>query len=217
MVSQKEVNKLKKEGNTFIDNIFEEEQKTIIDKIQEIFQKAITITKKLLNSNEEVTISNQEKQIFTDLIGESIKGLTDEYKQELNTSLNIGLSQQESISELKQRVDAILQGDNPTKLKYKNRLNLIVRTESSRIFNAGTYKTSKQLGAKYKYLIGVNDNRQAKDSDIALNKYGSPKKAISIDEYFTYYYNGKQRKFLFPPDRPNDRSTCIFLFEKPSN
>ena len=206
MVSQKEIDKLRREGNQKIDSFIDKNKEDMLKKIVAIFLAGVAITKKTLGSKKDVDITERQKKVFTDLIGESIKGVSDDYKRELNTSLNIGLAQSETKSQLQNRVDEILRGSNPTKMKYEKRLDLIIRTESSRIFNAGALRTAKQVGAKYKYLIGVNDNRQGKDSKVAINKYGSPEKAIPIDEDFVVREGGKTYKYLFPPNRPNDRS-----------
>lgn len=217
MVSQSEIDRLRREGKKEIESFVDKNKEHMLKKISLIFLSGIAVTKKYLNFSREVNISSEEKRVFTDLVGESIKGVTEDYLRELNTSLNIGLTQSETKKELKQRINNILKGNNPTKLKYKYRLDLILRTESSRIFNSGAFKTAKKAGAKFKYLVGTDDNRQGKDSKVALRKYGEPKKAIPINQEFTFREGKKVYSYLFPPNRPNDREVVIFLFEKPNS
>jgi len=216
MVNKKQIKELTQEYENKINKFVNDFKKAIIDKIKDIFSQGVDTSEKMLNKDSDVKPSQQEVNIFNELVSENIKGVTDDMRREISNQLNMGISQQETLKQLRQRLDGILQGDNPTKLKYENRLKLILRTESSRIFNTGSYKTSKRLGAKYKYLIGTNDSRQGNDSKVALNKYGSPEKAIPIDDYFEFSEGGKQYKYKFPPNRPNDRETCLYIFEKPT-
>lgn len=215
MVSQKDKNELRKDAENKIDNFTEDEREKLLKKIAVLFASAVFVTKKYLGFTGNVEMSSSDRKVFSDIIADSIKGVSDDYKKELNTTLNIGMSEGDSRTELKKRIDNILQGDNPTKIKYQNRLNLILRTESSRIFNAGSFKTANKAGANYKYLIGTNDRRQGNDSKVALQKYGSPEKAIPIEDDFVFSEGGQEYRYKFPPNRPNDRETVIYLFEKP--
>lgn len=217
MVTQREIDKIRNQAIKDIDFFVDENKENILKKLTPIFLAGVATTKKYLDSTREISMTERQRNVFTDIIAESIKGVSEDYKRELNTSLNIGLSQSETQKQLKQRVDEIIKGNNPTKMKYEKRLDLIIRTESARIFNGGAMRTAKQLGAKFKYLIGVNDNRQGQDSKVALRKYGSPEKAIPIDEEFIVQEGGKTYTYSFPPNRPNDRETCIFIYEKPQS
>lgn len=216
MVTKKEVEQLKKEYFQKVDELITIFLNPILKRLINLFKQGSQSASSSLERNvKPVEPSQQEVNIFQDLIYDNIKGVSEEFRRQISNELNFGLSQSETKKQLITRLDNLFQGDNPTRLKYENRLKLILNTESARIFNSGSFKTAKRLKAKYKYLIGVGDSREAQDSKIALAKYGSPEKAIPIDEPFEYTYRGQKRVFMFPPDRPRDRSTCLFLYEKP--
>ena len=96
---------------------------------------------------------------------------------------------------------------------YKNRFKTISETESNRIMNNSSFNTANRLGAKKKYLFNLMDGKTGEDSKVAQRKYGDEDQAIQIDEPFKYKFNGKVREFMFPPDRPRDRSLIMFTFE----
>lgn len=217
-MNQKEINELREKYFKQVDELLALFSIPLIKKISAIYFQGSSTANVMLDSNSKPPkITKQLQELFSNLIAENMKGVEDDFKREVSNTLNIGLSQEENKKQLIQRLDNLFKGENSTRLKYENRLKLILRTESARIFNGGTFRSAKKLGAKYKYQIGVSDNREGEDSKIVLRKYGSPEKAIPIDEPFEYTYNGQKRSFMFNPDRPNDRGTCIFLYDLPKD
>lgn len=217
MVNQDEIKNLENEYDLKIDNFTDTYKNYIINQLKRIFAQGVLTSSKLLNKEpKDYEPTKRQNKIFESLVFESIKGVNEDMRKEISLQLNMGLSQQETKKQLRDRLDNMFKGDNPTKLKYENRLKLILRTESSRIFNSGSFVTAKQLKAKYKYLIGTNDNRQGKDSKVALRKYGTPEQAIPIDDYFEFTEGRNKYKYKFPPNRPNDRETCMYIYEKPN-
>lgn len=96
---------------------------------------------------------------------------------------------------------------------YKGRFKTIANTESFRLMENGSFKTANRLGAEMKWLSNPMDGKTGEDSVVSQEKYGSPDKAIPISEPFEYVFNGKTREFMHSPDRPNDRSQTLYLFE----
>ena len=212
-ISEETIKSLKEKYALKINNFIKNYDELIKTSIKILFMRGALSSSRQLNKDQSIKPNSDELQIFYSLVSENIKGVEQDMRKEISTQLNIGLSNRETKKELLERLDSIFEKSNPTRLKYENRLKLILRTESVRIYNAGAQNNAKRLGAKKKYLIGVSDNREGKDSKIANNKYGSPENAIPIDEPFEYFFKGQKRKFQFPPDRPNDRGTVIYLFD----
>ena len=83
----------------------------------------------------------------------------------------------------------------------------IARTELHNVYNAskneGMVEIKKDLIPDLKKsLFHPMDNRTSSDSKLAA----SLNLVVDIDKPFKYTFNGKQRVFMNPPDRPNDRS-----------
>ena len=83
----------------------------------------------------------------------------------------------------------------------------IARTELHNVYNAskneGMVEIKKELIPDLKKsLFHPMDNRTSSDSKLAA----SLNLVVDIDKPFKYTFNGKQRVFMNPPDRPNDRS-----------
>lgn len=86
----------------------------------------------------------------------------------------------------------------------------IVRTELHSVYNRS--KTEGMLKVRedlipdlQKTLIHPMDGRTAEDSHLA----NALKLVVDIDKPFRYEYRGKERVFMAPPDRPNDRSILV--------
>ena len=69
--------------------------------------------------------------------------------------------------------------------------------------NDGMVEIKKELIPDLKKsLFHPMDNRTAKDSKLAAHL----NLVVDIDKPFKYTFNGKERVFFNPPDRPNDRA-----------
>ena len=163
------------------------------------------------SSMKPMTPTKKDTNLLSGQIFDSIKGVADEDSKKIRNIIRQGILDRKDTKQIAQDLDDVFKGKNPTKLQYKDRLKMISRTESARLFSNGAYDTAKRLGFTHKYLIGVSDNREGEDSKVALRKYGSEDKAIPINEPFVYMYQGKRREFMFPPDRPNDRSLALYI------
>lgn len=101
---------------------------------------------------------------------------------------------------------------------YENRrfaARRLVLTETSHARNA---QTQQQLAAKQgdgrvrkKRLVNILDNRTAPDTIAIMREPGNQVK--DWDEEFEDPYWG--RKFLHPPNRPNDRARMVMYFDSP--
>lgn len=90
------------------------------------------------------------------------------------------------------------------------RLRRIVRTELHGIYSQAKLlglKDSKDSGMKElkKTLYHPMDSRTGKDSMYAEREH----LIAELDEPFRYRWKGRERIFMQPPDRPNDRSILI--------
>ncbi len=56
-----------------------------------------------------------------------------------------------------------------------------------------------------KSLMHPMDTRTGEDS----KKLAGENPVVDIDEPFRFNYRGKERVFMFPPDRPNDRAILV--------
>lgn len=86
----------------------------------------------------------------------------------------------------------------------------IVRTELHNIYNISKSNGFLQIRQDYlpdlqKTLYHPMDSRTGGDSMEAA----AQKLIVNVDEPFEYTYKGKLRRFMAPPDRPNDRAILI--------
>lgn len=86
----------------------------------------------------------------------------------------------------------------------------IVRTELHGIYAGAKYKGFLSVKDQYlpdlkKTLYHPMDSRTGQDSVYANRLH----LIVDMDKPFKYSYGGKQREYMYPPDRPNDRSILI--------
>ncbi len=86
----------------------------------------------------------------------------------------------------------------------------IVRTELHNIYNVSKLKGFNQVKDDYfpdlkKTLYHPIDSRTGEDSKKAAKK----DLIVALNKPFVYTFKGKVRKFMSPPDRPNDRAILI--------
>lgn len=90
------------------------------------------------------------------------------------------------------------------------KLQRIVRTELHNIYNLGKMRSMEKVRDDFipdlkKTLIHPKDKRTAEDSKILAQI--NP--IIPIDEPFIFVFKGDERRFMNPPDRPNDRAILV--------
>lgn len=86
-----------------------------------------------------------------------------------------------------------------------NQITRVTRTESWRYVNEERLEEFRKKGYKYKTTYPVKDSRTCADSWY----YYDQRQIKPIDEPFNYTWNGEERVFMTPPDRPNDRNILI--------
>ena len=147
------------------------------------------------------------------IISELVKGVNDDMSKKINNLVNQSVTEKWSNKQLSEQLKGIFDKESPNYFNYKDRFDNIAQTESARIMNTSSNNTAKRLGAKKKYLLNPMDGKTGEDSKISQKKYGTPEKAILFDKEFRYTFSGKERVFMFPPDRPRDRSIPLYIFE----
>ena len=95
------------------------------------------------------------------------------------------------------------------------KLHRIVRTELHNIYNIGKLNGMRELIGEeenpglipdlLKTLMHPMDQRTGDDSKELAREHP----AIPVDEEFVFIWKGRERRFLNPPDRPNDRAVMV--------
>jgi len=86
-----------------------------------------------------------------------------------------------------------------------NEVIRINRTESWRLVNENRLDEFLKKGYKYKTTYPVKDEKTCEDSWY----YYDTQQVKPMAEPFSYTWEGQQRIFMTPPDRPNDRNILI--------
>lgn len=90
------------------------------------------------------------------------------------------------------------------------KLRRLARTELHHVYNLGKLESMRavekdQIRGLKKALYHPLDHRTEKDS----LKIRAKDPVLPLDEPFRYTWDGRERVFMTPPDRPNDRSVLI--------
>lgn len=136
----------------------------------------------------------------------NIKDMNEELANDLRAELHRGILNGEGVGRMKKRVSNIFGN-------YRNRAETIARTESNQAAQFGKMNAVQQSepNAK-KYIIITDDNRTTRVSREMDKKYGTPEKAIPINEDFVVKVDGKEYRGKAPPFMPNDRDVLGFSF-----
>lgn len=87
----------------------------------------------------------------------------------------------------------------------ESKANTTIATELWRSVNKARLDTIIEKGYQYKTTAHIFDSRTGDDSIW----YASTHQIKRVEEPFNYTWNGYERVFMSPPDRPNDRSIVI--------
>ena len=137
----------------------------------------------------------------------NIKDMSEELKNDLRQILQRGIMDGESSGELKTKIRDVfkMSGDRAEK---------IARTETNRAQNRSTLSAWQESGEKaYKWLDITYDGRTSEISKAMGNKYGSPDKAIPIDQDFSVRVGKKTISGPSPPFHVNERDKLMFITE----
>ena len=138
---------------------------------------------------------------------DNIKGMTDDIANDLRVQLQMGFMNGEGIAKLKNRVQEVMNVSN-------NRAKTIARTESARASHFGKLSAYKQSGTSgRKWLLWTNDDRTSDITKALHKKYGSPEKAIPLEENFKLNVKiGKKQVVIDQPAgpfHPNERDELM--------
>jgi hypothetical protein len=125
------------------------------------------------------------------------------FKSRVADVVTNSLIEQTTVSEIVQRLGKGFAG-------YEWELHRIARTELHNIYNVGKLRTMDDLAEGsipdlYKTLMHPMDSRTGDDS----KKAAKLDLIVPVDEPFVYEWNGQTRRFMAPPDRPNDRAILV--------
>ena len=90
------------------------------------------------------------------------------------------------------------------------KIRRIVRTELHNVYNFSKMNAmgavaQTQIPDLKKSLVHPMDDRTEEDS----KKLAAQNPIVDIDQPFRFKFKGKERVFMFPPDRPNDRAILV--------
>ena len=167
---------------------------TVSDFVKNMFMKGLDKSENKYNMN---FIPDQNKIDFIkDYSFDLIKNMTTELKDKLSTSLQRAYMNDLPMSQVKEEIKDLFD-------KTDNRVDAIVRTESTRIDNIGQLDGAKQSGLNLKKeLMIVNDSRTTPLCKRMHNKYKD--NPIGLDEKFKDAQTGEE--WESPPFHVNCRS-----------
>lgn len=168
--------------------------------------------------NIQVQFGDQERDIsmIRDYTFDNIKGMTDEMQAKLRQTLQRGMMGNETKQALKKRISDIFKGDNPTRFRYEDRIEMITRTEGKRAANMARFSSAQKSGLKlFKYLRVRTDDRTSDICMKELGKYGEKDLAIPLDQPFEVVVRGKAYKEQYPPFHPNCRTSLVVTQNQP--
>lgn len=133
----------------------------------------------------------------------SIDAYSEGVRAQLAQAITQAAIEEISLAELTRRLNRFLIGE-----QWK--LERIARTELHNIYNVGKINGMKEISKSSipdlkKTLIHPMDKRTGADSKALARK--NP--IVAIDEPFRFTWKGKERVFMAPPDRPNDRAILV--------
>jgi len=142
---------------------------------------------------------------------EHIKGITDDIRTRLESELSKALAANEDREQIRRRIADVFRGDNPTRINFEDRVELIRRTEIARAENYAALDAAKQLKIRTKKRLAITLDERTSDICRAMSrKYGDDAQAIERDEPFvvTVKVGNKTQTIseMAPPFHPNCRS-----------
>lgn len=151
--------------------------------------------------------NDKELNFLHDYVNGLVGNTMEQINQDLRAELQRAILSGEDVAQIKKRVRDVFKDP-----KYFNRLTTVLRTEGLRASNQGTFEGAKQSKLKLKKWISIIDDDRT--SDICHkedSKYGSPDKAIPLDEEFVVKVDNKTIRAMIPPFHASCRSTVRFI------
>lgn len=173
---------------------------TIFNNIEQNYSKGLDSSEIKFNMNfvpDYNTVSFIQKFSF-----DNVKGLEKDIKDGLRRSLRLGLMNQESIPQLKQRIKDVMDISI-------ERAELIARTESVRAFNMGSFQGAKNSGLSLiKEWSAADDERTCKVCGYLDGK------RVGMNEHFV---DSEGDTYFLSPAHPRCRCRVIYIQEDKSN
>lgn len=169
-----------------------------LKKFEEMFQGAVVP----INIDRILVASETENFLFNKY-DSSIQAYSEGIRSMLATNLTNESLMESSYSTVIRKLGAFFQGE-----EWK--LHRIARTEFHNIYNISKMNgfseiRDKMLPDLMKTLIHPIDKRTGADSKALARQ--NP--IVPIDEPFTQVWQGQTRRYMAPPDRPNDRAILV--------
>ena len=205
-----------------LNRIFKKLDETILAKfktklytsIVSSYKEGIKQAEITLNLKNNIEPNKKEIDKLEEITGNYIKGATDEIFKKVKVEILSSILNKENRKQTIKRLRNVVNNSSDTMKRFESRLKAIAITEDTRIKNHGAFSTAKKVGAKKKYIQIILDSRTTEISKKFYAKYGSPEKAINIDEEFEITHKGKIYKSLYPPFMPNDRDYVLYAFDE---
>ena len=177
--------------------------------IKSEFMKGADQSERDINKVESFNYVPDENAInyITDYTFKNIKGMTDDVADKLRGELQRSFMNGEGIDQIKSRITSIFNVG-------ENRAEMIARTETTRAHSFGKLSAYQQSGIKaHKWLLWTDDNRTSAITKSLHSKYGSPEKAIPLNDNFkTQVKVGKKTVIIdqaAPPFHISDRDELM--------
>jgi hypothetical protein len=160
-----------------------------------------------------LNVSKKDLENFNQRVEMYVKGANQDISKKINKAILDNVAQKGSNQDLAKDIKSIFEEGSSNYFNYKNRFKTIARTESTNILSTSSYNTANKLGATKKWLLMTDDNRTSDISKAFNKKYGTPEKAIPINEEFTAEVNGKTYGGLLTPFHPSERDIVMYEFD----
>jgi len=182
--------------------------------IKKFYDKGLEAQEVKFNVNftrNEETIKFLENSTF-----ERVKGINAELRARLQAELSAGLAANESRGDLRNRISSVFKGDNPTRFRFEDRIEMIRRTETNRAENLGGLDAARQLPGLVKKYLNVKRDARTSPICIAMDaKYGKESQAIPLNDKFTVTVKiGKKTQTISevsPPFHVNERTSIRYV------
>lgn len=180
-------------------------QMTINDAISEQYVNAIKEVDDDLKLPINLVPKPKDLNFLQNYVKENIDAASDDIGNNLRQEIQRGILNGETKTQLVSRVKSLFKDK-----KYQTRLKTILRTETLRANNQGTFEGATQAvasGVKLeKWLDVILDDRTSKICKAEHTKYGTPDKSIPLDQDFVVKVDNKTYKSKVPPFHVNCRT-----------
>lgn len=150
-----------------------------------------------------VAIASDTNNLLINKYQSSLETYSQEVRSQLAQAMTNAAIEQVPYSEIIRRVGQFF-------IAEEWKIHRLARTELHQVYNLAKMKSMESLAKRAvpdlkKTLIHPMDSRTGKDSKYA-NKLNL---IVPINEPFRYKWQGQERVYMTPPDRPNDRSILV--------